>query len=72
MVDLKRIFFYNLLFYSNKSYTEMPAEEKIYLIVSQPISNFRKKKQEFYPFFINIKKKEYNKNGIGNIIFMHF
>ena len=39
---------------------EMPAKEKIYLIVSQPISIFRKKKQEFSSFFINIKKKEYN------------
>ena len=29
---------------------EMPAKEKIYLIVSRPISIFRKKKQEFLKF----------------------
>jgi hypothetical protein len=38
----------------------MPTEEKIDLIVSQPISNFEKKKLKFSSFFINIKKKEYN------------
>ena len=58
----KRFFYITCLFYYNynKSYMEMPAKEKIYLIVSRPISIFRKKKQEFSSFFINIKKKEYN------------
>lgn len=57
----KRFFIYSLFYYNyNKSYMEMPAKEKIYLIVSRPISIFRKKKQEFSSFFINIKKKEYN------------
>lgn len=59
MVGLMRIFFALLtnnkkknffititcFFYSNKSYTEMFAEEKIYMTVSQPISNLGKKKQ---------------------------
>jgi len=54
------LFYITCLFYYNKSYREMPTKEKIYLILSRPISIFRKKKQQFSSFFINIKKKEYN------------
>jgi hypothetical protein len=51
-VDKKKEFFFiTRLFYSNKFYMELPAEEKIDLIVSQPISNFGKKKPEFSSFF---------------------
>lgn len=61
------------LFYSNKPYMEMSAEDKIYLILSLSLYRIlERKKKNFLLFFINIKKKEYNKNGIGNIIFMHF
>jgi hypothetical protein len=53
----------------------MPAKEKIYLIVSRTQYRFlvlEIKNKNFLLFFINIKKKEYNENGIGNIIFIDF
>ncbi|KAI4990762.1 hypothetical protein ZWY2020_039133, partial [Hordeum vulgare] len=47
------LFYYNY----NKPYMEMPAKEKIILIVSQPISIFTKKKQEFSSFLLTLRKK---------------
>jgi hypothetical protein len=39
----------------------MPAKEKINLIVSRPISIFRKKKQEFSSFLLTLRKKNITK-----------
>jgi len=51
----KRVFFITYLFYSNKSYMELPAEEKIYLIVSHlspAYIEFWKEKTRIFFFFL--------------------
>jgi hypothetical protein len=57
-INKKRVFITHL-FYSNKFYMELLAEEKKDLIVFHPISNFGKKKPEFSSFLLTLKK-EYN------------